>query len=303
MLKRLAVSMVAVVGAAGISVPQTMAAEVDTVSEPVAAKECSLQVESGTLKWGIKQSWRNYIKGRIANGKWETSGAVTEGTGENTGKDFQYSFTVDPSNTTITVKDGKIVSSEIRTKESSIVFTGHKEALYSEVKSPMVKTSGSTIDAGSGYVGYYVPGKNMAEYTKADRTEANKKQGEGFFSQGSVSEAKLSGDTLTLKGRSLQYTPQPGTNNKEVDGVDVLFMGNYTKGTPVDDVDIELKVKNTCGDIDGTINPDNGGAWSGSSSNIWGILLGIAGVSAVVAALFHAVMNFGLLQHLPFGRR
>ncbi|MHC9765636.1 HtaA domain-containing protein [Corynebacterium diphtheriae] len=61
--------MVAVVGAAGVYVPQA-------VAENVAAtgKECAITVESGTVKWGIKQSWRSYILGNIAHGTWKTSG-------------------------------------------------------------------------------------------------------------------------------------------------------------------------------------------------------------------------------------
>nr|WP_241146431.1 hypothetical protein [Corynebacterium diphtheriae] len=49
MLKKCIVSMVAVVGAAGVYVPQA-------VAENVAAtgKECAITVESGTVKWGIK---------------------------------------------------------------------------------------------------------------------------------------------------------------------------------------------------------------------------------------------------------
>lgn len=47
MLKKCIVSMVAVVGAAGVYVPQA-------VAENVAAtgKECAITVESGTVKWG-----------------------------------------------------------------------------------------------------------------------------------------------------------------------------------------------------------------------------------------------------------
>ncbi|AFB72810.1 HtaA domain-containing protein [Corynebacterium pseudotuberculosis] len=299
MLKKFAVPMVAVIGAAGMCVPQAIA------DEAVAAKECSVQVVSGSVKWGIKHSWRNYIQGNIAKGQWETTGKATEGTGDKKNKDFQFNFEVDPARTKIAVENGKITTSEIRTKDSSITFTGHHGALYSQVKSPIIKTSGDTVSAGSGYLGYYVPGKNMTQYTEKDRVDANKKQGEGIFSKGKVETASLSGETLTLKGSNLRYTPQPGTKDGKIEGVDVLFMGIYNENylPEVDDVDVELKVKNNCGNISGTGNPAADLGTPGSLSKPWAIVLGILGGFAALAGLFHVFMNSGLLQNLPFFNR
>src|SRR5690554_3818989 len=42
-----------------------------------AAEGCS--VESGTMTWGVKESFRSYISGSIAKGSWEaTDGATYE---------------------------------------------------------------------------------------------------------------------------------------------------------------------------------------------------------------------------------
>lgn len=302
MLKKCAVAAVAVVGAAGVCVPQAVAEDV-----VAAGKECSVTVESGTVKWGIKHSWRNYIKEK-AHGKSEITGAVQKGAGDEADKNFQYSFNVDPAKTKITVKDGKVTSSEIRTQESSIVFTAHGDKLQSEFKSPMVKTSGSALNAGSGYVGYYVRGKKMTNYTAADRTEENKKTGEGYFAQGNVSQWKSSGEgttKLTLGGSDLQYTPQRGTDGSKgiIEGVDLLFMGQYnTNYQPsVDDVEVELQVKNTCGAIDGTADPDT--SPFGRLPKVWGIILSVLGGLAALGGIFHLIMNSGLLQNLPFGNR
>ncbi|CAB0882460.1 HtaA domain-containing protein [Corynebacterium diphtheriae] len=295
MLKKCIVSMVAVVGAAGVYVPQA-------VAENVAAtgKECAITVESGTVKWGIKQSWRSYILGNIAHGTWKTSGHVKDNNREKSGNDFQFSFDVDPAKTKITVKDGKVISSEIRTQDSSIVFTGHNDALHSEFKSPIISTSGSTLNAGSGYAVYYIPGKAMGQYTKDDHTEKNKKTGEGYFAQGQVSEWKTSGEDgakLTLKGSNLQYTPQRGTDGHKgtIEGVDLLFMGQYDANykPSVDDVEVELQVKNTCGAIDGTADPDT--SPFGGLPKIWGIILSVLGGLAALGGVFHLIMNSGLL--------
>ncbi|APQ54548.1 Hypothetical protein CpMEX30_1520 [Corynebacterium pseudotuberculosis] len=290
----------AVIGAAGMCVPQAIA------DEAVAAKECSVQVVSGSVKWGIKHSWRNYIQGNIAKGQWETTGKVTEGTGDKKNKDFQFNFEVDPARTKIAVENGKITTSEIRTKDSSITFTGHHGALYSQVKSPIIKTSGDTVSAGSGYLGYYVPGKNMTQYTeKGPGWNANKSRGRGFFLKAKGETASLSGETLTLKGSNLRYTPQPGTKDGKIEGVDVLFMGIYNENylPEVDDVDVELKVKNNCGNISGTGNPAADLGTPGSLSKPWAIVLGILGGFAALAGLFHVFMNSGLLQNLPFFNR
>lgn len=297
MFKRLAVPVAATMIAAGIAVPQA-----------VASEKCSIEVVSGTLNWGIKTSFRNYILNeRLAKGNWKSEGAVTESGSNKAGNNYQFSFEIDPDRSSIHLEDGKVVSSDIRTKDSSLTFSGHHGALHTVIKSPFVKTSGLDLEAGSGYVGYYVPGKAMTEYRESDRTLENKKEGEGVFAHGKTQGWSLKGETLTAKGESLRYRPQPGTKNGVIDGVDVIFMGIYSAeyNPEIDDLNIELTVKNNCGLKDGRV-PDAGKPDSpkdpslGNFPKIWSIVLGVAGLVATVAVLFQVAMKSGVLRNLPF---
>lgn len=215
---------------------------------PHASAEETCTIESGSLNWGIKHSWRSYIKGPIAQGDWTTTGSVQEN-GEPDSKDFTFGFDVDPEKSTVTVDEqGNVTASEIRTKDSSITFTGHHDALYSNVKSPFVKTTGDEVRLGSGYEAYYVEGKHMTQYTKDDQTEANKRTGEGAFAHGK-GQWKKEGNTLPLSTADTSYERQPGTTDKKAEGVDVLFMGIYgPKYSPkVDEAQLTLNVSPDCG--------------------------------------------------------
>ncbi|MDK8791516.1 HtaA domain-containing protein [Corynebacterium sp. MSK039] len=230
MLKRILVTAIA---ATAITVPQASAAEAETCT-----------IESGSFDWGVKQSWRKYIKGRIAQGTWETAGPVNEN-GEPNAKDFTFGFDVDPATSTVTVdENGNVTASKIRAKDSSVTFTGHHGALYSKMINPFVQTDGDKAQLGSEYEAYFVEGKAMHEYTADDRTEENKRTGEGAFGHGKA-QWKKEGDTLTLDASDVTYVPQPGTDEAgAVEGVDFLFMGMYgpNYNPEVDGAKVTLKV-------------------------------------------------------------
>lgn len=293
MFKRLAVPVAATMIAAGIAVPQA-----------VASEKCSIEVVSGTLNWGIKHSWRKYIKG-IAHGDWEKTGEVEESGNNGTAPSFSFKFGIDPSSTKLVFDEsGNVLSSEIKTQPSALTFTGHGEALYSVVKSPFVMTEGRTVKAGSSYEGYYVQGKDMTRYEAKDRTEQNRRTGTGAFAQGATSGWKLEGGKLTLAGTNMLYTAQPGTDakNRVIEGVDILFMGAYnSENKPeIDDINVELEVKNPCG-LSSAGKPDSPKDLSlGNFPKIWSIVLGVAGLVATVAVLFQVAMKSGVLRNLPF---
>ncbi|CAB1001052.1 hypothetical protein FRC0538_00537 [Corynebacterium diphtheriae] len=91
MLKRFVLP-VAAVAMTGFLVPQAVA------EEPAAASQCEMVqvIESGTLKWGVNQSYRQYIfNKKLANGNWKIAGDIKE-VGEKRGKDFYFEVPVDP---------------------------------------------------------------------------------------------------------------------------------------------------------------------------------------------------------------
>ena len=214
---------------------------------PHASAEETCTIESGSLNWGIKHSWRSYLKSGFAAGDWSTSGPVTQ-TGDPKGKDFSFGFDVDPATSTVTVdEDGNVVSSNIESKDSSITFTGHHGALHSTVVAPFIKTSGNEAQLGSGYEVYHVEGKNMFQYTEDDRIDANKRTGDGIFGHGTAQWTK-EGDTLTLSASDVRYKEQQGTKDGKIEGVDQLFMGMYSSESKpeLDDAHLTLRVSPGC---------------------------------------------------------
>lgn len=220
-----------------------------------AANTCQnpgVEIIDGKIHWGIKESFRNYINGRIAKGEWKLEGAVTQDTTDKNAqrqKGFQFHFDVDPQASKIELdKAGNVANSEIRTKDSTLTFEGHHGALFTQMKSPYIKTQGGQLQAGTGYVGYYVPGKDMTQYTKEDRTEENLRTGEAEFAVGTTDGWKPADNNLTMSGSNLHYVQNPNSdvNAGKYEGADLIFMGAYDNSAPIDDVNVELNVKNTC---------------------------------------------------------
>jgi hypothetical protein len=96
---------------------------------PAAAEDSACVVTGGSLTWGVKESFRSYISGRIANGSWEPSEGATYET-----PDFQWSGAtgeIDP-------ETGTGVVSFVGT----VHFTGHDGVLDLTMANPTVEFEG-----------------------------------------------------------------------------------------------------------------------------------------------------------------
>ncbi|CAB0540148.1 cell-surface hemin receptor [Corynebacterium diphtheriae] len=324
MLKRFSLPVAAAVAMTGFLVPQVVA------EEPAAASQCEMVqvIESGTLKWGVKQSYRRYILNqRLAKGKWTTSSNVVE-TGDKNSAEFQFEIPVDPAASNIHIVDGKVVNAEINTQNSDVVFTAHHGSLYSELHNPYVITENGKAKAGVSYVAYYVPGKSMTDYKESDRIEKNKLAGRDTFGEGNSVEWTLNDATATLKASNLLYVPKAGTKGDAVEGVDVLFMGQYDGKTNsnLDDVKVDLKLKKVCKDEAEKLKAEykknvelasqkaahsqSGSGTGGEStstaptsstsgfnlSTLWSTILGISGVAALLGILFQVAQKAGWIR-------
>ncbi|MDK4303306.1 HtaA domain-containing protein [Corynebacterium propinquum] len=234
-----------------------------------AADTCQnpgVEIVDGTFHWGIKHSFRNYINGPIAKGSWTAEGAVEQDSTDKKQQQsagFQFHFDVDPETSKVELdQTGKVISSDIQTKDSTLTFQGHHGALFTQMKSPYVKTEDTVVKPGTGYVGYYVEGKPMTEYKESDRTEANKVTGKDEFGTGQTTGWTHEDNKLSMSGTGLRYVPKSGTdaNTAVLEGVDVIFMGIYNDDykPELDDVRVDLNVKNTCLDEE-TENTTPGG--------------------------------------------
>ncbi|KAM9863178.1 HtaA domain-containing protein [Leucobacter sp. BZR 635] len=117
----------AALAAAALAIPATAASAVPNQAT-AEASEC--QVTGGTMKWGVKESFRSYISGSIANGSWETSDGLVYETPQFTWSDATGS--IDP-------ETGIGSVSFIGT----VHFTGHDGVLDLTLANPTIEFEGA----------------------------------------------------------------------------------------------------------------------------------------------------------------
>lgn len=118
----------AIVAAGALLVPAPALATVPVQTQDTAG--CI--VENAQLTWGVKESFRSYISGSIANGKWEVSDDMRYET-----PSFIWSkvnATVDPS-----LDSGSFAF------EGAIHFTGHDGAMKLDVSDPVIEIAGDDV--------------------------------------------------------------------------------------------------------------------------------------------------------------
>ncbi|QMV84595.1 HtaA domain-containing protein [Corynebacterium hindlerae] len=225
--------------ASTLTIPHATAAE-NTCANP------SFDVESGTIDWGIKQTWRNYIDGPIANGAWTVSGMTEHGT-DKAGPDFYFSSPIDPASVKLTANNGTPAVTSLAATGTAH-FTGHHDALDVTLGNFGVDVSGNQVTVKTDYTSYYVPGKAMTSLTPEDKTEQNKVTGRDVIAQGTTTGWKFDQGTLTLEAPGLKYVKHPESTRDLQKGADRAFMGAYRAGDPMDTVKVSLKLKATCAD-------------------------------------------------------
>jgi hypothetical protein len=107
----------------------SMLVPVGAQAQTAAATGC--RVTDGTLSWGVKESFRSYISGTIANGSWDTADGATYESPE-----FQWSGatgTFDPESGTGSVSF-----------EGQVHFTGHDGVLDLSLAQPTIEFEGDT---------------------------------------------------------------------------------------------------------------------------------------------------------------
>lgn len=120
----------------------------NTSEDKATAKQCVVdphkkRVTQGTLSWGLRASFTTYIRGAIAHGKWDLSGASWDGT--------NFNFPVSGGTFNTKTKSGTIYYS------GSVHFTGHDGVLDLTISRPSL-----TINGNSGALYMNVVGSDMS---------------------------------------------------------------------------------------------------------------------------------------------
>jgi hypothetical protein len=175
-----------------------------TIAEPVTtASADSCQVTDASITWGFKESFRSYISGSIANGKWEVADGATYSVPDFGFTDGTGSF------------DGTAGTIAF---EGSIEFTGHDGILDTTVANPTIRIDGDTailsLDvAGTTQEGEEVSAKAV-EFVTLDLAAADRSTTDG------VTTITAAPASLTAAGSAAFGTYETG---EEFDPVDLTF--------------------------------------------------------------------------------
>ena len=137
------------------------------------------KVASADLGWGVRDSFRNYIRGGIANGSWELNGTTYSNNA------FQW------AKGTGSFKDGKGSISFT----GSVHFTGHHGILDTTISNPRLEINGKTAVLYATVVGNDMDGKSQ-------------NYGEVALLNVDVSGLQVSGDKISISGAGTTITAE-----------------------------------------------------------------------------------------------
>ena len=137
------------------------------------------KVASADLGWGVRDSFRNYIRGGIANGSWDLNGTTYSNNA------FQW------AKGTGSFKDGKGSISFT----GSVHFTGHHGILDTTISNPRLEINGKTAVLYATVVGNDMDGKSQ-------------NYGEVALLNVDVSGLQVSGDKISISGASTTITAE-----------------------------------------------------------------------------------------------
>lgn len=137
------------------------------------------KVASADLGWGVRDSFRNYIRGGIANGNWDLNGTTYSNNA------FQW------AKGTGSFKDGKGSISFT----GSVHFTGHHGILDTTISNPRLEINGKTAVLYATMVGNDMDGKSQ-------------NYGEVALLNVDVSGLQVSGDKISISGAGTTITAE-----------------------------------------------------------------------------------------------
>ncbi|MFL0580377.1 HtaA domain-containing protein [Dietzia sp. 179-F 9C3 NHS] len=128
----IALTSAALMGLSALAAPGIAgAAEVDC--DPA---DLAYSVDSGAVKWGVKTSFRSYLKGPIAQGDWDLSDGVTF-EGAERGADGQFVWPVAGDAATVSPTGATAAGT------GAVLMRGHHDVLHTTISNPTVEINGT----------------------------------------------------------------------------------------------------------------------------------------------------------------
>lgn len=222
-----ALTSAALVGLSALAIPG--AAGADDIN--CGPEDVTYAVTGGTIEWGVKQSFRNYIKGPIAHGTWVLGEGVTFA-GAEKGPDGHFEWPLTAATSEVASE-----SSATATSAGSVTFSGHDDVLATTLSNPTVEINGTEgslkLDFRAKEAESFTPNSPYVwiEGTQETAVEFSLDAAPDFH--GSTTIAITSGATELEEGFA-------------------AAMGSvYTAGDPMDPVTLNLNIGATCADESG----------------------------------------------------
>ncbi len=162
-----------------VCTPVTVTKQVPVAAKNAPAASADGKVASADLGWGVRDSFRNYIRGGIANGSWDLNGTTYSNNA------FQW------AKGTGSFKDGKGSISFT----GSVHFTGHHGILDTTISNPRLEINGKTAVLYATVVGNDMDGKSH-------------NYGEVALLNVDVSGLQVSGDKISISGAGTTITAE-----------------------------------------------------------------------------------------------
>lgn len=162
-----------------VCTPVTVTKQVPVAAKNAPAASAEGKVASADLGWGVRDSFRNYIRGGIANGSWDLNGTTYSNNA------FQW------AKGTGSFKDGKGSISFT----GSVHFTGHHGILDTTISNPRLEINGKTAVLYATMVGNDMDGKSH-------------NYGEVALLNVDVSGLQVSGDKISISGAGTTITAE-----------------------------------------------------------------------------------------------
>ncbi|GAA4259480.1 HtaA domain-containing protein [Dietzia aurantiaca] len=251
-----ALTSAALMGLSALAIPAVAAADDATC----APEDVTYSVDGGTIEWGVKQSFRNYLNMPFVEGGWNLGEGVTF-QGSPTGADGRFIWPV--TSGAVTSQNSAEASGE-----GEVHLHGHHGALDTRISNPTVEIDG---DEGVLKMDYRGTELNMDPNADPVYTEGTQVVA-ATFDLSAVGDFHRTG-TVTV-------TADSSTLHSEF----VPALGNYDAGETMDPITASLTITSSCGDggngdgddnggnNDGDGDDNNGGGIFGSLGNIFGSL-------------------------------
>ncbi len=193
-----------------------------SASPSTSGAATSCEVIGRNLTWGLKESFRSYISGSIANGDWQTSG----------GADYKTpAFRWAKGTSSDAARGGKRVSV---TFPGKVRFTGHDGKLDTRVTNPKLVLTG----AETAVLHLSTSGVSMKDAMGGDAAKPVVHRDVPFATVDlSTARVSTSGSTTTMTVREAPTT-------LTADGQEA--MANYEAGTPFDPISVTVSGPTSC---------------------------------------------------------